>query len=213
MLALVGTHSNAKIFANPKVVVRSGQKAEFHAGHQIYTTTQSVSTPTADSDSNITNVQLVTNTELINTGVNVTVTPTVRPLNVIDLDLHMDISDFSLTAVAGKEGRVKSDLNTNISLKDGYTVVINGFKKSTKKKSISRVPLLADIPIIGELFKHRHFEQDSEDILVLITAKSSALTDDEVKLFETIDNLVNKPESWLKLQRKANRRVSFNSYD
>ena len=62
-------------------------------------------------------------------------------------------------------------VKTQVLVENGGTVVIGGIFELTEKDSVAKVPLLGDIPVLGNLFKNRTRSSRKEEILVFITPK------------------------------------------
>ena len=60
-------------------------------------------------------------------------------------------------------------VKTQVLVENGGTVVIGGIFELTEKDSVAKVPLLGDIPVVGNLFKNRTRSSRKEEILVFIT--------------------------------------------
>ena len=59
----------------------------------------------------------------------------------------------------------------NVLVKDGETIVLGGILKDTSQDSISGVPYLKDIPVLGWLFKSHRVQKDFEELMVFITPR------------------------------------------
>jgi pilus assembly protein CpaC len=64
---------------------------------------------------------------------------------------------------------ITRQLQTEVELKSGETLVIGGLKKSTRNVSINRVPLLGSIPIIGSLFRSKDVVEDQSSLFLFVT--------------------------------------------
>ncbi len=63
----------------------------------------------------------------------------------------------------------KRTVNTVVTVKDGETIVIGGMIKEDRKKTVSKVFLLGDIPLIGNLFRHSSYKKQQRDLVIFIT--------------------------------------------
>lgn len=63
----------------------------------------------------------------------------------------------------------KRSVNTVVTVKDGETIVIGGMIKEDRKKTVSKVFLLGEIPLIGNLFRHTSYEKKQKDLVIFIT--------------------------------------------
>jgi len=58
---------------------------------------------------------------------------------------------------------------SRVAVKDGQTIVIGGLMQDKDTKSVSKVPLIGDIPLIGELFKRTRTEKEKTELLIFLT--------------------------------------------
>ena len=98
------------------------------------------------------------------------VTPQITPEGSIILDLAVN-KDSPGTVVAGAMSIDTKRVKTQVLVENGGTVVIGGIFELTEKDSVAKVPLLGDIPVLGNLFKNRTRSSRKEEILVFITPK------------------------------------------
>ena len=111
-------------------------------------------------------------TEKVPVGIILTVTPQVSN----DGYVLMNINVKSSTLSGQSSGSVIPDeLNreavANVLVKDGETIVLGGILKDTSQESISGVPYLKDIPVLGWLFRSQRVQKDFEELMVFITPR------------------------------------------
>jgi type IV pilus assembly protein PilQ len=106
--------------------------------------------------------------QFVNVGVNLNVTPTIGIDGMITTDLETDYSQVTGTIAAFpiiSTRRAQSTLRVH----DGETIVIAGLFEDIDSKTLTKVPFLADIPFIGELFKNRQRNHFKDEVVFLIT--------------------------------------------
>ena len=105
------------------------------------------------------------------TGVKLKFTPKINSEKMITLDIFGEIKDIS--SVSGDLTQnptfTKRDLKTSIRVKDHQTIVIGGLVSQTKTKSVRKIPVLGDIPLVGYLFKRTSSDINKTNLLVFIT--------------------------------------------
>ena len=126
----------------------------------------------------------------LETGCTLVVTPSVgADLSAIDLMLRPEISDvvkwddyiISTTTYKDQNGLIKTPtiriptvsrqyVETEAVVRSGETVVLGGLVRSKRQEDTSKTPWIADIPFIGNLFKHVKTDNSTENILVFVTA-------------------------------------------
>ena len=98
------------------------------------------------------------------------VTPQITPEGNIILDLDVN-KDSPGTPVEGGMSINTKRVKTQVLVENGGTVVIGGIFELTESEKESKVPVLGDIPVVGNLFKQRTRQADKQEMLVFITPK------------------------------------------
>ena len=98
------------------------------------------------------------------------VTPQITPEGNIILDLDVNKDSRGETTAAGIAINTKQ-IKTQVLVENGGTVVIGGIFELTENEAESKVPLLGDIPVAGNLFKSRQRNTSKQEMLVFITPK------------------------------------------
>jgi type IV pilus assembly protein PilQ len=116
-----------------------------------------------------------TTTQFKNAVLSLKVTPLITPDNrvILDLDVSDDSVGQQVTSATG--GTVPSidtrEIITQVLVNDGQTVVLGGILDTTKSRSANKVPFLADIPVLGNLFKSTTNINNKTELLIFITPK------------------------------------------
>jgi type IV pilus assembly protein PilQ len=116
-----------------------------------------------------------TTTQFKNAVLSLKVTPLITPDNRVVLDL--DVADDSVgqlvqSATGGTVPSIDTrEIITQVLVNDGQTVVLGGILGTTKSKSANKVPFLADIPVLGHLFKSTTNVNNKTELLIFITPK------------------------------------------
>jgi type IV pilus assembly protein PilQ len=105
-----------------------------------------------------------------------TVTPQITPDNniIMDLRVHKD-SVGDIISTGGLGGTVPSidtrAVQTQVLVADGQTVVLGGIYETERRETISKVPVLGDIPVVGNLFKSRQRIDNKAELLIFVTPR------------------------------------------
>lgn len=152
------TEGKGRVLSNPKLVVVSGEEASFLVGGEI-----PISTTTTTDGS------VQQNVSFRQYGVSMSVTPTVQQ-NKIDIVVDFEVSDIDLANRVGSNVAFTTrTAQTHLLLDHGQTVVLAGLIKQSEGMTVSKVPFLADIPIIGLLFRSRSTPAANQDQEVVIS--------------------------------------------
>ncbi|ADL11784.1 type II and III secretion system protein family protein [Acetohalobium arabaticum] len=174
----------AKLLAKPKLVTKSGQKASFNVGGEIPVVT-------ADSSGEQTVVWK-------NYGVQFEVEPTVTPTGKLETYLHPKVSqlDWANAVDYGNSGQLpaikSSEVKTQVVIKDGAALAIGGLLQQYRSEDIKRIPLLSQLPILGELFKSKSFREEKSELIILVTPKIIASESDSREAMEMEETLEKK---------------------
>ncbi|MFA5162150.1 MAG: type II and III secretion system protein [Elusimicrobiales bacterium] len=162
-LKLMEQEGRAQILSNPKVLTKSGTQANFVVGGEIpipYTNNQGVGA------------------DYKKYGVILNILPVVMPekKNAIDVQLQLEVSnpDYSKTVTVQNTtvpSMVTRQLQTEVELKSGETMVLGGLKQSTRNVSVSRVPFLGKIPLLGLLFKQTDVVETQTSLFLFVTVE------------------------------------------
>ncbi len=161
---------NAKILTDPTLIVQEGETAEVRLVENIV---KSVDVNVSDSDSgfridrsaNFDDVGLILNVEVERIDDNGFVTLRVNP-TVSALGSRVDIGD---DGAFGTETLVRSLNSGRIRLRDGQTLIVSGIIQESDRVTVSKIPLLGDLPIIGALFRSSSRENERAEVIVLVT--------------------------------------------
>ncbi len=156
------TSQNAKILAAPNISALDGQPAATFVGNTVSYISSVTQSPTGQ---NIT-------TSTVNAGIKLYVTGKVNNDGYITMNVHPEVSLVTLSPPAA--GGVQTpqiqirEATTTMRVKDGDTLVISGLINDQDVKSVSKVPLLGDIPFFGQLFRDTKRQRTHDQVTVLI---------------------------------------------
>lgn len=154
------TNGKARILSRPSITTMSGKTANILIGGRI-------PIPTSAGDGEI-------SIDWREYGIRLNIEPVVDGENKITSKVHAEVStldyghavvenNFSIPALASREA------DAVINVRSGATMAIGGLLNSEDSKTISKIPLLGDLPIIGQFFRHTSKTRDNRELLILIT--------------------------------------------
>jgi general secretion pathway protein D len=156
------------ILSTPRVLTRSGGRARIQVGTEVPIVTGQATGSGFQVGGTTGFLQQV---QYRNTGVILTVRPTIYAGNQIDLELTQEVSEpqqNQLTAVPSPV-IVNRQLNTQLSLRDGATVLLGGLMTENRNAGRGGIPGLSDIPLIGNLFATQTSRARKSELLLFIT--------------------------------------------
>jgi pilus assembly protein CpaC len=83
--------------------------------------------------------------------------------------VHAEVSNMSGQSVNGQPIISTRSADSVINLASGAPIVIGGLMDSSETKNVSKIPLLGDIPILGEFFKHTSKTRDKRELIIVVT--------------------------------------------
>jgi len=102
------------------------------------------------------------------------VTPTITNDGRVFLNMDVlkdEVQGFVDTGAGQVPTIAKREVNTAVLMEDGQTVVIGGVYEFKDTQDMSKVPFLADIPILGNLFKKKNRSKSKAELLIFVTPK------------------------------------------
>ncbi|WP_110458802.1 type II and III secretion system protein family protein [Shewanella algidipiscicola] len=156
MINLLKEQGTARILAEPSLSTRSGEKASFQSGGSY---------PLA-----VLNEFGQPVVEMQDYGIQLDIEPVIDDQGNIISNVRAEMSsiDFS-TVVQGVPGLLTRNTESVVNMRAGETLVISGLIKVEDSRSYEKLPLLGDIPILGELFTSRNFQEGRSELIILVT--------------------------------------------
>ena len=163
-----------RTLANPTLVARSGEKASFLAGGEFPVPVaqggSAVGTSTGGTLSSASSVTI----QWKEFGVRVEFTPTVLDDNTVSLTVAPEVSALDFTNPLEISGFKVPVINsrktsTSVDVRSGEHLVIGGLKQTDKSRTVRKVPVLGDIPLLGLLFKSTTTESQDRELLVIVS--------------------------------------------
>jgi type IV pilus assembly protein PilQ len=162
-LSAMQTEGRGEVISNPRIVTSNQKEAVIRQGTEVgYLTT------TGGQAGTIPQVQFK---EAL---LELKVTPTITNDGRVFLNMNVkkdEVQGFIDTGAGQVPTIAKREVNTAVLIEDGQTVVIGGVYEFKDQQDMSKVPFLADIPIIGNLFKKRGHTKSKAELLIFVTPK------------------------------------------
>ena len=156
-LSALQTEGRVEIVSSPRVVTQDGAQAEVWSGTEVPIVTRNESTGGTTS----------TTLETVTAALRLNVTPRIAPNNMVDMELNINNDELgNNVSVAGQTSFTKntSGVKTNV-------LVDNGVYKQRQSAKTDKVPLLGDIPVIGNAFKKNSREFKKNEMLIFVTPR------------------------------------------
>ena len=183
-------NSKGRIVSNPKILITNGEEATIDITQDYIESTETEQTA-------YTGGTLATRTYNIGSdaGIKVGITPFISPDGYVTLNIKPEYATILTQVTAQDTGgqyiaatllsRRNLDLK-NVRIKDGETLVIGGLISEEEQKTVGKVPVLGDIPLIGTLFRSTTSEKKKNEMVIMITPKIITDTEDGTGNIETL---------------------------
>jgi general secretion pathway protein D len=161
-------NNHLSVLSTPRVLAKSGSEAKIEVGTEVPIITSQGSTNTIQ---NAGTTGILQSIDYRKTGILLTVRPTVHSGDRIDLRVSQEVSAALPNSTPGISSPLIQNRNvlTELTLKDGQTVVIGGLISENRTVDDTGVPVLKDIPGVGNLFRNQSVTRDRTELLVFIT--------------------------------------------
>jgi pilus assembly protein CpaC len=147
----------SRVLAHPRLVTANNKEASFLAGGEVP-------------------IPIVTEqrvyVEFKEYGIRLKITPIADANGTIQTKVLTEVSQpDSTVAVMGIPGFLTRRVDTEVTVRDGETIVLSGLLHISESKDVTKIPILGHIPIIGELFKSRAFRENQTELVVFVTPR------------------------------------------
>ena len=154
---------DAKILSQPYIITMSGDKAEILIGGEV-------PVPVNTDDNTI-------SVEWREYGIKLNIEPNVLQDSSADSKIETEVSTLDWSSAVAANGSNGSKIpgmrsrkaNTHVQMRNGMTMAIGGLISSEESKSIQKIPLLGDIPILGQFFRTTSKSREKKEIIILLT--------------------------------------------
>ncbi len=153
----------AKVIANPRVTALNNRQAEIKSGAQIPITT-------IQPGSGAGGVAIATTT-YVDVPLRLAVTPQITDAGTVILNVVAENSSASITAGGAPPAISTQSMTTQVTVPDGGTTVIGGVLFNDERESQDRTPGISKIPLLGNLFKRKGIQSNTNEILFFITPR------------------------------------------
>jgi pilus assembly protein CpaC len=180
------TNGALRSLAEPNLVCMDGQEASFLAGGEF-------PIPMIQGGSERSTVTVV----FKEYGIRLKFKPTIIDEDHIRLTLEPEVSTIDFTNGVRFDGFLIPALrtrraSTSVELRNGQSFALAGLLDNSETRSLSKIPVLGDIPILGALFKSKSFQKNETELMFIVTAQLvKPINPDDLPQMRGIDGLKN----------------------
>jgi general secretion pathway protein D len=164
---LLKTDSATRILANPQLRTSEGIAAQARFGERVPVPVTTFAPIAAGG----VQTQPITSFNYEPIGVNIDITPRMHHDDAVTLAVKIELSSISGKGFGDLPTFGSRQISTVIRLKDGETNMLAGLIRDEERTSLSGIPGLSDLPVIGKLFGYNHKETQETDIILTLTPR------------------------------------------
>ncbi|MCF7957788.1 MAG: hypothetical protein K9M57_04995, partial [Phycisphaerae bacterium] len=154
-------NTNGRIVNEPTLCTKDNEEALFRDGQTVPLIEGEYTSSEGGRDSR--------NFKYEEVGVMLQVLPSITPENAVDMTVFLEISQVNPDRIDGNIAISEFKTNTKLIVNDGETLMLSGILFENDTVINHKVPLLGDIPLLGELFKHKEVQKTNSELLAFIT--------------------------------------------
>jgi general secretion pathway protein D len=182
LVTAMANTNRANILSTPRLTVMDNKEATIQVGQDVPTVTGQLSTLNSTTTTSTANTNILSTISYRSTGVLLKVKPTINTEGLLTLDIAQEVSLPGADGAGGSPIFLTRKITTYVVVAHGQTLALGGLMSENASTAETKVPILGDIPLIGNLFKYTAKTKDKTELLVLVTPTILTNTDDAVKI-------------------------------
>ena len=179
VLQAIATSSNANLLSTPSILTLDNEEAKILVGQSVPFRTGTFTTTADGANNPFTTIQRQ------DVGITLTVTPHIHDGTAVRLEVAQEVSNLVLSSLAAVATDTLSDVVTNkrtiqttVLADDKQTIVLGGLIEDDIQDTKKKVPLLGDIPWLGQLFRNTEKQHTKRNLLVFLRPTVLRTADD-----------------------------------
>ncbi|MCX5661532.1 MAG: hypothetical protein NTW19_17780 [Planctomycetota bacterium] len=167
LLRALQTQGKVEVLSRPQLLAADNQEAEINVGQRV---------PIIDNSrvSGDNNPVIINTIHYENIGILLKVTARINHDGFVRMDVAPTVSSLSSDTVPVSTGFNATIINnrsakTSVSVQDGHTIILGGLITNKDESHETKVPLLGDVPLLGNLFKNRTTTKQRTELLIILT--------------------------------------------
>ena len=187
MLRAVRQNGAARTLAEPNLIAMDGEQASFLAGGEF-------PVPVIQAGSDKAAVTIV----FKEYGVRLNFKPTIIDEDHIRLEMEPEVSTIDFANGVKFQGFLIPALKTRraktgIELRDGQSFALAGLLNNQETQSFSKIPVISDVPVLGNLFKSKSFQKEETELMFIVTAQMvKPMNPDDLPRMRGVDGLKSR---------------------
>lgn len=165
LLNALASNNKARILSTPRLLSRNGEEATIQVGQEVPIITSQQTTPVTGGTGGV-----LQSIQYRSTGVILKVRPVIHG-DRVELSVAQEVSNAiaTTTGVTNSPTISTRKVDTHLTLKDGATVVLGGLMSRDQSEGESGIPILKDLPGVGQLFRTNSINEKRTELIILLT--------------------------------------------
>lgn len=172
-----------QVLSTPRIFTSNNVQAEINISQRV----PFVTSQRADVNGNITYTY-----DFEDVGIVLTVTPRITSNGYVTMDVSQTANDLQGFTSFNAPIVNQRQADTTVAVKDGDTIILGGIIRNTVTSKVNKIPILGDIPILGNLFKSTDKSSQKTELMVFLTPRVVRNPDEAVKLREDEQKKLSK---------------------
>ncbi|MBF0483101.1 MAG: type II secretion system protein GspD [Candidatus Omnitrophica bacterium] len=174
LIEALDTVGSTDVLSSPRITTVNNKEAKILVGStEPYVTSQTTNSGTGPATT-------AESVNFIEVGIKLYVTPTIHDDGFITMKIRPEISEVKDHLPTGSGNSIPivqtSQAETNVTVKDGVTIVIGGLMKELATNDVNKIPVLGSIPLLGRLFRNDSQSMEKQEIVLFL--KPTIITGD-----------------------------------
>ena len=164
---MLASDDNANILSMPNLITLDNEEAKIIVGQNVPFITGQYTTAASGGSANVNPFQTVERKDI---GISLRVKPQISEGGTVKMAIYQETSGIDNTVATAGAGlaTTKRSIDTNVLVDDGQIIVLGGLIDDNQKDDVAKVPLLGDIPLIGNLFKYQTRSRTKTNLMVFL---------------------------------------------
>jgi general secretion pathway protein D len=196
VLNALAKKSLVKVISSPSLMVLDNHTASIVVGDQ-----QPIQTSTTVTDGGNT----ITSIQYKDTGVALTVTPSVNAGNMVTMEVNQSVTDIGQpdASVANQRRFLQRQINSKVAVRSGESIVLGGLIRDNQSQGKSGIPGLYDVPVVGALFGSTTNSGNRTELMVVITPRVVRTDIDATAVGDELRDRMKSVQGMLELPGRA----------
>ncbi|MBV6458125.1 MAG: hypothetical protein HONBIEJF_01248 [Fimbriimonadaceae bacterium] len=178
------TDTKFNVLSTPRIFTSNNVEAQINISQRV---------PFVVSQREDANGNLTFNYDFEDVGIVLTVTPRITAGGYVTMDVSQTANDLQGFTSFNAPIVNQRQADTTVAVKDGETIILGGIIRSTVSSTVKKIPILGDLPLLGQIFRSTDRTNQKTELLVFLTPRVVKNPEDAAKMTEEQRTRLSKP--------------------